>query len=227
MDAAAAIAAEIATLPRRDTAEVRAVRRRWSKSLRGAPGAEVLSIARAVEAAAGQTGKWVAYELIRYHPAAFAAIEERDVVDYAARLASWYAVDAFGTILSGPLWARGQLTDALVEAWSEAGDRWLRRAALVATVGLNAPSSGGPGDAARTLPICRRLAADRDDMVEKALSWALRALAQRDRPAVEAFVVEMEEALAARVKREVRNKLTTGLKTPPKTPGNRNMVTAV
>lgn len=227
MDVAAAIAAEIATLPRRDTAEVRAVRRRWSRSLRAAPPAEVLAVARATEAAAGQTGKWVAYELIRYHAGAFAGVGEAQVADYAARLSSWYAVDAFGTILAGPLWARGRLGDGLIEAWSRSDDRWLRRCAVVATVGLNARSSGGPGDAARTLAICRRLADDRDDLVEKALSWALRELSKRDRQAVEAFIAEMDDGLAARVKREVRNKLITGLKTPPKTPGNRNIVTAV
>ncbi|MGZ5242254.1 MAG: DNA alkylation repair protein [Caldimonas sp.] len=31
-------------------------------------------------------------------------------------------------------------------------------------------------------------------MVEKALSWALRELAKRDRPAVEAFMAEMDES---------------------------------
>jgi 3-methyladenine DNA glycosylase AlkD len=42
--------------------------------------------------------------------------------------------------------------------------------------------------------------ADREDLVVKALSWALRALARRDP--------------AARVIREVENKLTTGRKNP-------------
>jgi 3-methyladenine DNA glycosylase AlkD len=221
MDAAAAIAAEIAALPRRDTASVRTVRRRWSKTLRGFPADQVLAIAAAFERQVGQPGKWVAYELIRHHPGAFAAITEREVADYAARLASWYATDAFGTILAGPLWARGRVSDSLIDGWSASPDRWLRRAALVATVGLNAPASGGPGDTPRTLAICRRLAADRDDMVEKAMSWALRALLDRDRTAVEAFIADLGEALPARARREVRNKLSTGLKSGR----NRNMVT--
>jgi 3-methyladenine DNA glycosylase AlkD len=67
------------------------------------------------------------------------------------------------------------------------------------------------------LAICRRLAGDRDDIVEKATSWALRVLSQRDRPAVARFMAEMGEGLAARVRREVRNKLASGLKTPRKT----------
>jgi 3-methyladenine DNA glycosylase AlkD len=218
MDTAALIAKDIAALPHRDTPSVRAVRKRWSQSLKAVSAEEVLAIARAVEAEAAQTGKWVAYELIRFHPAAFAAIGEQEIADYASRLASWYAVDAFGTILSGPLWARGRLSDGFVDRWSKSSDRWLRRSALVATVGLNAGATGKAGDAARTLAICRRLAADRDDMVEKAVSWALRFLSQRDRPAVERFMVEMDGKLAARVVREVRNKLRTGLKTPRASP---------
>ncbi|HEV7385838.1 MAG TPA: DNA alkylation repair protein [Phenylobacterium sp.] len=212
MDAAAAIAREIDALPRRDTASVRAVRKRWSATLRSAPAAEVLAIAVALEAQAAQTGKWVAYELVRFHPAAFAAISETQIAEFAGRAQSWYAVDALGTILTGPLWAKGRLPDGLIEDWSRSGDRWLRRSALVATVGLNARASGGAGDAARTLAICRGLASDRDDMVEKALSWALRFLSQRDRPAVERFMAEMGDRLPARARREVRHKLTTGLK---------------
>jgi 3-methyladenine DNA glycosylase AlkD len=216
MDAAAQIAAEIAALPRRDTASVRAVRKRWSKALRTSSAENVLATAETFETGADQTGKWIAYELIRFHSAALAGVGAAQLDGFAARARSWYAVDALGTILTGPLWARGRLSDAQVEAWSRSDNRWLRRSSLVATVGLNALSSGGPGDAARTLPICRRLAADRDDMVVKALSWALRVLSQRDRPAVEAFLAEMDAILPARAKREVRHKLATGLKTPKK-----------
>lgn len=214
MDAAADILREVAALNRRDTPSMRGIRKRRSKTLRGAPAQEVLAVASALERHADQTGKWLAYEIIRFHPGAFAAVTEARIEGFAARAQSWYAVDALGTILTGPLWAKGRLSDACVEAWSRSPDWWLRRSALVATVGLNALASGGPGDAARTLAICRRLAPDRDDMVVKALSWALRVLSQRDRPAVEAFLAEMGEDLAPRVRREVRHKLSTGLKTP-------------
>ena len=55
---------------------------------------------------------------------------------------------------------------------------------------------------------------DHKDMIVKALSWALRELVVHDPQAVEGFLEEHEEVLAARVKREVRNKLMTGLKNP-------------
>jgi 3-methyladenine DNA glycosylase AlkD len=52
-------------------------------------------------------------------------------------------------------------------------------------------------------------------IVVKALSWALRELASRDPNAVAMFVADHEAALAARVKREVRSKLETGVKHAP------------
>jgi len=208
------IRAEIAALPRRDTPSMRALRKGRSAVLKAAEASEVVAIAQALEQASPQEGKWVAYELIRFHPGAFAAIGAAEVEDFAGRLASWYATDAFGTILSGPLWARGRLPEATIEAWAMSENRWLRRSALVATVGLNASLPGGKGDPRCTFPICLRLAADRDDMVEKAVSWALRYLSQKDRAAVVGFMEEHGDRFAARVKREVRNKLGTGLKAP-------------
>jgi 3-methyladenine DNA glycosylase AlkD len=57
---------------------------------------------------------------------------------------------------------------------------------------------------------------DRDEMVVKAMSWALRSLARQDPKAVKAFVAKHGEELAPRVKREVSTKLTTGRKTVKK-----------
>ncbi|WP_293677054.1 DNA alkylation repair protein [uncultured Phenylobacterium sp.] len=206
------IRAAIAALPRRNTPSMRAVRKDWSTRLRPAPAAEVIAIAQALERDARQEDKWVAYELIRFHPEAFDAVSEAQVAEFAGRIASWYATDAFGTILSGPLWAKGRISDDLIDGWSRHPQMWFRRSALVATVGLNASLPGKCGDPGRTLPICLRLAGDREDMIEKAVSWALRYLSQKDRDAVVAFMDEHGGKFAARVRRELRNKLTTGLK---------------
>ena len=82
----------------------------------------------------------------------------------------------------------------------------------MATVALNVRARGGRGDVARTLELCRRAVADRDDMVIKAVSWALRSLIQWDREAVSRFVTAHDDVLASRVKREVGTKLRTGRK---------------
>jgi 3-methyladenine DNA glycosylase AlkD len=104
--------------------------------------------------------------------------------------------------------------DNLIHSWTRSKDRWWRRAALVSTVPLNSKARGGTGDTRRTLEICQLLVDDRDDMVIKALSWALRELAKRDPTAVREFLKANQHALAARVIREVKNKLSTGLKNP-------------
>jgi 3-methyladenine DNA glycosylase AlkD len=127
---------------------------------------------------------------------------------------SWDQVDCFAPYLAGPAWRNGQIGDEVIAEWARAPDRWWRRAALVSTVALNVKARGGSGDTARTLAVCELLIADRDDMVVKAMSWALRALSVHDPDAVQYFIDEHRAALAPRVTREVGNKLRTGLKNP-------------
>ncbi len=126
----------------------------------------------------------------------------------------WEAVDTFAPLLAGPAWREGQIADALIHAWAASPDRWWRRAALVSTIGLNVRARGGRGDTPRTLAVCTLLVADRDDMVVKALSWAMRALVPHDPAAVRAFLADHAATVAPRVRREVRAKLETGLKNP-------------
>jgi len=89
---------------------------------------------------------------------------------------------------------------------------WMRRLALVATVPLNLSSRGGGGDTGRTLLICREAVTDHQDMVVKALSWALRSLIRWDKDAVGIFMENYESQLHKRVIREVNHKLNFGTK---------------
>ncbi|MHB1319154.1 MAG: DNA alkylation repair protein, partial [Anaerolineae bacterium] len=120
----------------------------------------------------------------------------------------------YSRTISGPAWVRGQLGGAEIARWAVSPDRWWRRAALVSTVALNERALGPDGDAARTLSICRPLLTDRDDMVVKAMSWALRSLAERDPEAVRSFLSDTQGQLAARARRETLTKLSTGVKNP-------------
>jgi 3-methyladenine DNA glycosylase AlkD len=211
---AAAFDAEVQALPERNTPSVRAVRRRYSQQLTQAPAEFVLEVARTLVHAYGYRGP--AYELIEHHKAAFACLDECELLDLGRGIDSWWSVDSFARTLSGPAWLRGQVTDDVIHGWARSDDLWWRRAALVSTVALNMRSKGGHGDVERTLAVCRRLVDDHEDMVVKAMSWALRELVVHDSDAVRAFLTAHDDALAARVLREVRNKLTTGLKNPRK-----------
>ena len=236
-DVATRIAADIDALPSKTTAAVRKVRREHSRALNMADAAVVIDVARTllarddradVVADGGTAGstlpvartdlsgrrRWVAYELIRNHKAAFESVDDALINEIGAGIDTWDSVDAFARTLSGPAWQHGLASDALIREWSLSDDLWWRRAALVSTVALNTRSYGGTGDTRRTLAICETLAADHEDMVVKALSWALRVLAWHDASAVQAFLDTHDDRLAARVKREARNKLNTGLKNP-------------
>jgi len=209
---AAAIDREIQKLAIGSVPEVRTVRRHFSRRLRRAPGERVLAVARRLHDDHGH--RWVALELIHGHESALRLVTPSDVERYGGGLDSWGSVDAFAVLLAGPAWLRGQLPDALFHEWAGSPDRWRRRAALASTVVLNTPSRGGNGDVGRTLAVCELLVDDRDDMVVKALSWALRRLAVCDAAATRRFLAEHRGRLAARVVREVGNKLAIGVKNP-------------
>ena len=208
---AGAIHSQLQSLAVKDTPNVRAVRRSFSRSLREEDGHVVLEVARQLRRYGYRS---VAYELILAHQDAFNLLDEEELEELGRGLDSWWSVDSFARILSGPAWLRGLIGDKVIIRWARSRDKWWRRAALVSTVALNVRSHGGVGDVPRTLEICRLLVDDHDDMVEKALSWALRELVIHDAAAVSDFITRHEAGLGSRVKREVGNKLRTGLKSP-------------
>src|ERR1700678_4463457 len=181
---------------------------------RASSDAEVLALALKT-LASGQ--KYFAYELLRAAPRALAAAKVSDIRRFAVGMTTWSDVDCFGCFVAGVAWRTGRIADKEIARFASSRDRWWRRAALVATVPLNAKSRGATsatGDAIRTLAVCTRLLDDRGDMVVKVVSWALRELAKRNRRSVRTFLSAHGERLSARVRREVTNKLTTGRKSP-------------
>jgi 3-methyladenine DNA glycosylase AlkD len=187
------------------------MRRAWSRQLGSRPAREVIQLAcRLVDD--GSWGRLTAYELVAHHPGGLAALTPASIRRLGRGLADWGSVDTFACYLAGPAWREGRLPTRQVHVWLRSRDRWQRRTAVVCTVALNVRARGGRGDVARTLAVCRRVVSDRDDMVVKALSWALRSLVEWDRGAVSAFLAEHEGALAGRVQREVGTKLRTGRK---------------
>jgi 3-methyladenine DNA glycosylase AlkD len=208
------ITSRLRALPSLKTENVRALRREYSRRLAKTPPQDVVALALRLMDQPGFEPRFIAYELVSHHRAALGSLRTKELAQFGRGLDSWGAVDTFACYLSGPAWREGQVPDALIHRWARSKDRWWRRAALVSTVPLNNKARGGHGDVDRTLAICRLLITDREDMVVKALSWALRELAKRDPQAVRQFTAEHEAALAARVKREVHNKLTSGLKNP-------------
>jgi len=210
------IDARLAGMAGSTTEELRRVRREYSRQLKNAEPHMVIELAERLLRVPRMDCRFVAYELIHHHPGALSRLNAKQLERLGRGMASWSAVDCFAVYLAGPVWRERQVPKRLIHGWARATDRWWRRAALVSTVPLNNKSRGGTGEARRTLEVCRLLEHDRDPMVTKALSWALRELAKRDSRAVRAYIAKREQVLPALVLREVKNKLRTGLKNPKK-----------
>jgi 3-methyladenine DNA glycosylase AlkD len=195
-------------------AEMRAVVREARSALKGADPAAALRLARAVVAQGTLEGRQAAYEILAGHPGALETATARDIETLGRGIDNWASVDGFACFVAGPAWRNARVSDRDVIRWARSRDRWWRRAAVVATVPLNLKSRGGTGDRRRTLMILDEVADDRDPMVAKAVSWALRTLISHDRNAVGRYLRTHGAKLPAVVKREVANKLRTGKKNP-------------
>ena len=205
------IDAALRSMPELRAAHVRPIWLSYSKVIRGMAARDVLDLAHElIDMGFSQTH--MAYALLAEHRSARESLTERKLKRLGRALGDWSTVDSFALSLAGPAWREGRLSDAAIARWARSTSRWWRRAAAVCSVALNRKAQGGTGDVPRTLAICHQLAADRDDMVVKAVSWALRELVGHDPKAVRRFLATHNAVLAGRVKREVTSKLTTGLK---------------
>lgn len=209
------IEARVEGMPVRSAAKLRALRREYSKRLEPMSAVGVLKIAAKL-IARGRVSRFIGDELIATRPDAFGMLNRTRLERLGSGLSSWDQADCFACYLSGPAWREGHIDDQAIVHWARSTNRWWRRAALVSTVPLNVKARGGRGDTRRTLRICSLVAEDRDEVVVKALSWALRALVERDPDAVRQFIEENKARLPSLVRREVRNKLETGRKNPLK-----------
>jgi 3-methyladenine DNA glycosylase AlkD len=122
-------------------------------------------------------------------------------------LDNWLSVDYFGATIVGVAWRENLISTEKVKDYLSSDDFWKRRVAVVSTIALNQKARGGKGDPQRTLEICALVVDDHEDMMVKALSWALRELAKRGTKPVAEFIQKYEDRLHKKVIREVRNKL--------------------
>lgn len=190
---------------------MRRLSRTAAKKLYGEPAELVVAVAREL---VSLRCRHVACELIAAHKRALESLQIEQVEALAGELDGWHSVDIFCVCIAGPCWREGQISDQDVARWARHESPWWRRAALVSTTALTVRTRGGYGDSDRTLVVAHMLVDDRHDTVIKSLSWALRELIAWEPDRVEAFLEDNWDRLAARVRREVRNKLDTGLKNP-------------
>jgi 3-methyladenine DNA glycosylase AlkD len=173
---------------------------------------EWISLCKALVATGVFECQVMAFELIGKDHKLMDALNYSDLPDLGKNLDNWASVDHYSVGIFGVLWGRGVVTDGQINALLKSDNFWERRIAVVSTVALNLKSRGGKGDTTRTIHVCEKVVEDHHDMIQKALSWALRELSKRDRRAVFDFMARNQNRLASRVVREVNHKLDFGTK---------------
>jgi 3-methyladenine DNA glycosylase AlkD len=206
------IASRLAGLSTRTAPAARSVRREYSRLLAKARPDLVVRIALLLARRTDFACRFVAYEIVQCHRGAFAGLTLDHLLKLGDGIDGWAEVDCFACYLSGPAWRDSRISGAVIRGWAQSEDRWWRRAALVSTVALS--RRGEVEDVRRVIEVCTLAVSDRDDMVVKALSWALRELAKKHAREAGRFLARHKGRLASRVIREVQNKIATGLKNP-------------
>ena len=182
------------------------------KEMKQHPSEELLMLAKQLVKTRIIEANQVAFLLLWNSKTTRKIIGLKDIEELGENIDNWVTVDTLAIMVTGQAWRENQISDNDVLNWLESENRWWRRTAVVSTVPLNLKARGGIGDTQRTLLVCGKVVDDRDDMIVKALSWALRELSKSDKKAVEDFMQRYDARLAGRVKREVYTKLTTGRK---------------
>ena len=193
-------------------AQLRAVEDKWIKILYDFASEEWINLCLGLVQQKVIESQILAYELLWKNKKALKSLDYDQILQLGGVLDNWGSVDAYSLMIAGWHWREGKLPNQQIMEWLKSENRWLRRVAVVSTVPLNLKSRGGTGDPERTLMVCKKVIADRDDMVVKALSWALRELSKTNKQAVINFMEENWEILHTRVRREVSFKLETGRK---------------
>lgn len=193
------------------TPEMRQVARSWMAAHKALAPAGVLAIAGALWDAGSRDERMVGLFMLERDKRALRDLTWDHFDRWRGDIDNWIVCDQLATKVFGP-WITldpGRRLPYLDLLIAEPG-LYSRRLALVATVPLNRTAK--TAIPAQTLAMIDRVRHERQAMISKAVSWALRELAKTHAAAVAAYLDAHRQELAGNVVREVANKLETGLK---------------
>jgi 3-methyladenine DNA glycosylase AlkD len=191
----------------------RAMAKRVAAAHKGSPVADLMAVVESLFDGVSHEEKTLAPIILRYSEPARRAVRPADVDRWLGKLNGWAEVDClcqnlftaadFG--VDWPAWKR------LIEHLSTDPNINKRRAAVVLLTG---PVHYVDDVRFRDLAfaIIERVKGERPILITKAVSWLLRALADRHHAAVAAYIDANEATLPKVAIREARTKLRTGTK---------------
>jgi 3-methyladenine DNA glycosylase AlkD len=191
---------------------LRRIARDWKKEHKEIDRGELMLLVEALWQAESQEQRVLALELLRAYPGQVESLLWDHFERWRGLVDNWGLTDGLGSCILGP-WIiadpgsrLGHLRDLIADT-----DHWSRRLALVATVPINR-GHAGMTIPELTLELIDRVKHERDPMITKAVSWALREMTKTHPDQVAGYVKQNRGLLAAHVVRDVGNKLRTGLK---------------
>ena len=195
--------------------DMRRVARDAARELKDAPPRAVLALARALIDTHTLEGRQAAYEVLSRHKGVRAALDASAVESLGRGMDNWASVDAFCWLVSGPAWLEGRIGDGVIDEWARSAGPVVAQSRTRLHDG---PEQEVTGRQRRYPAHAERYAGC---WLRTTTTWSSRPCRGRcgsschgTEPAVAGFLEEHDGVLAARVKREVRNKLETGLKNP-------------
>jgi 3-methyladenine DNA glycosylase AlkD len=118
-----------------------------------------------------------------FPPSLLACCKRWLATDYSA---NWATTDEMCGVVIGPLLLRHPRLIPQLRAWAAHKNMWVRRASIV---GLLMPMRRGNGDACDLVyDIARRLHPDPNDLIHKAVGWALREAGKIDSERLERYL---------------------------------------
>ncbi len=191
----------------------RAMVRRWLAEHKRAPAEAVLAVVESLLGGASHEERTLATLLLRYSKPARTAATPASVDRWLGRLNGWAEVDS---LCQNVITAEHMLADwpawrGLIERLSGHANINKRRGSVVLLTGP-VHYDGDQRLADLAFAVIERVKAERPILITKAVSWLLRALADRHGAAVAAYIDANEATLPKIAIREARTKLRTGTK---------------
>lgn len=192
--------------------QLREIARGWQRAHRAVAREDLMALVERLWDGESREEKMLASYLLQGYKRWISDLTWAHFERWRQGLDNWEVTDGLGVRTLGP-WLLADPEARLDHLEDMIGDEdmWSRRLALVATVWLNRGYKGFSAPDL-TLALIERVKKERDPMITKAISWALREMTKTHPDRVDAYVQENRDVLAAHIVREVNNKLRTGLK---------------
>src|ERR1700683_4121018 len=113
----------LSAMPHAATADLRQLRRDFSKRLKDAAPYVVIELASLLLEVPGMEYRFMAYQLIHHHPGALGHLNAWQLEQLGRGMASWSAVDCFSVYLAGPVWRERRGPNSLIHGWGRSHNR--------------------------------------------------------------------------------------------------------